>query len=76
MTIRRNCVSSDGYRNVPEHHAAVLGAILIGNGVTSALVGILDLSVNSNDIRSYNFIAVAAPVWSGIIVSISHTSTS
>lgn len=59
-----------GYRNVPEHHAVLLGTILIGNGIVSAIVGILDVTLD--DIYSFNYIAVGAPIWSGVIVSIDH----
>ena len=76
MSIMRNSISPNGYRNVPEHHAVIIGTILITNGVGSALVGILDVTTDFNDIRPYNYIAVGAPIWSGVIVSNYHTATS
>ncbi|RDD44217.1 Membrane-spanning 4-domains subfamily A member 8 [Trichoplax sp. H2] len=60
-----NALRPGGFRSVPEHHAALLGTILITNGIISIIVGALDLSLDT--IYAYNYIYVGAPIWSGII---------
>ena len=66
----------NGFRNVPEHHAAIIGALLIGSGVISVIIGAIDLSVimpySFYDQKFSNiagFTVVAAPIWGGLIVS-------
>lgn len=75
MALMRNSVTPAGYRNVPEHHAAIIGTIFIGNAVVSIIMGTIDLAYYLRFITNfdvYNYMAAAVPIWSGAVVSIRH----